>query len=258
MTKSIVLIHGMFGGSWHWDNFRSFFEKRGFQCYTPILRHHDIDPKDTPDPSLGTTSLFDYANDLEEYIRNLDEKPILIGHSMGGLLSQILGARGLASGLVLLTPASPSGVNALKYSVVKSFWSILTKWGFWRDSHRISFKAAVYSMMHLLPEIDQKSSYEKFVYESGRAAFEIGFWYLDPKGAAKVDETKVTCPVLVVSGAHDRITPASVVRKVAKKYQSVSTYKEFENHAHWVIGEPGWEKIADFVSVWINQVQLKT
>lgn len=257
MTKSIVMIHGMWGGSWYWENFRHFFEERGYQCHTPTLRYHDIDPKDTPDPGLGTTSLLDYAQDLEEYISNFDEKPLLMGHSMGGLLSQILGARGLARGLVLLTPASPSGINALKYSVIKSFWSILTKWRFWRNSHRISFKAAVYSMIHLLPEVDQKAAYERFVYESGRAAFEIGFWYLDTGGAAKVDETEVTCPVLVVSGAEDRITPVSVVQKVANKYKTVSTYKEFGNHAHWVMGEPGWEKIAEFISDWMQSSKDK-
>ena len=258
MTKAIVMIHGMWGGAWVWDHFKLFFEKRGYECHTPTLRHHDIDPQDPPAPDLATTSLLDYAQDLEEYIRRLDQKPLLMGHSMGGLLSQILGARGVARGLVLLTPAAPSGINALKYSVIKSFWRILTKWGFWKNSHRLSFKAAVYSTMHLLSELDQKSLYERFVYESGQAAFEIGFWYLDPRGAAKVDETKVTCPVLVVSGAHDRITPAPVVRKVAYKYKTVSTYKEFENHAHWVIGESGWEKIAEFVSDWISQAKLNT
>jgi non-heme chloroperoxidase len=107
-------------------------------------------------------------------------------------------------------------------------------------------------MMHLLPEIDQKATYEKLVYESGRSAAEIGFWYLDPNGAARVDESRVTCPVLVVSGAEDRITPASVVQKVANKYKEVSTYKEFENHAHWVIGEDGWEEIAAYISDWID------
>lgn len=176
---------------------------------------------------------------------------------MGGLLAQILGARGLASGLILLTPASPGGINALKFSVIKSFWSILSKWAFWRHPQLISFEAAVYAMMHLLPEADQKAIYERFVYESGRAIAEIGFWYLDSNGAARVDESKIICPVLVVSGAEDRITPASVVRKVANKYKMVSTYKEFKNHAHWVISEPGWEKIAEFVSDWINQAKMK-
>jgi non-heme chloroperoxidase len=252
MSKTIVMIHGMWGGGWQWKNFKDFFEERGYQCFAPTLRHHDMDPKDTPNANLGRTSLLDYAQDLEKYIRDLDDTPFLMGHSMGGLLAQILGSRGLARGLILLTPASPSGINALKYSVIKSFWSVLTSWGFWRNPNRLPFDAAVYSMMHLLPEDKQKSNYKRLVYESGRAAAEIGFWLFDFTGASKVDESKVTCPVLVVSGTRDRITPASVVRKVAEKYKSVSTYKEFENHAHWVIGEPGWEEIAELVSSWLN------
>jgi len=254
MAETIVMIHGMWGGGWYWENYKNFLEQRGFQCYTPTLRYHDMDPNDKPDLRLGTTSLLDYAQDLEDYIHNLDQKPFLMGHSMGGLLAQILGARGLAKGLVLLTPASPSGINALKYSVIKSFWSVFTKWGFWRNPNRISFEASVYSMLHLLPTEDQKAVYDRIVYESGRAAAEIGFWLLDFKGGSKVDQSNVSCPVLVVSGAEDRITPASVVRKVANKYKAVSTYKEFENHAHWIVGEPGWEEIAEFASDWLNQV----
>ena len=254
MADTIVMIHGMYGGAWYWENYKNFLEQRGFDCHTPPLRYHDMDPKEKPDPRLGTTSLLDYARDLEEYIRNLDQTPFLMGHSMGGLLAQILGSRGLAKGLVLLTPASPGGINALKYSVIKSFWSVLTKWGFWRKPNRIPFEAAVYSMLHLLPGGDQKAVYDRCVYESGRAAAEIGFWYLDSRKASKVDQSNVSCPVLVVAGAEDRMTPASVVRKVANKYKAVSTYKEFENHAHWVVAEPGWEEIAEFVSDWLKQV----
>jgi pimeloyl-ACP methyl ester carboxylesterase len=204
---------------------------------------------------LGTTSLLDYAQDLEEQISALEERPILMGHSMGGLLAQILGSRGLARGLVLLTPASPSGINALYPSVIKSFWSVLTRWGFWKKPQRLPFDAATYAMLHLLPTDEQKAIYDRFVFESGRATAEIGFWLLDFRGATKVDPTKVTCPVLVVSGAEDRITPASVVRKVADKYSSVSTYREFENHAHWVVGEPGWEKIATGVLDWLDGIR---
>ena len=69
-----------------------------------------------------------------------------------------------------------------------------------------------------------------------------------------VDPSSVTCPVLVIAGAEDRITPVSVVRKVAAKYKAVSTYKEFENHAHWVVGEPGWQEIAEFAADWIDRV----
>ncbi|MBW2037711.1 MAG: alpha/beta hydrolase [Deltaproteobacteria bacterium] len=109
-------------------------------------------------------------------------------------------------------------------------------------------------MMHLLTAEEQKKAFEQFVYESGRAVFEIGCWFFDSRGAAKVDESKVTCPVLIIAGADDRITPPSVLRKVADKYRAVSTFMEFPNHAHWVIGEPGWQEIAEYIYDWFNQV----
>jgi pimeloyl-ACP methyl ester carboxylesterase len=114
MTETIFMIHGMWGGPYLWDNYKSLFEKEGYQCVTTTLRFHDMDPKDTPDPRLGTTSMLDYAADLEHEIRQFGEKPIIMGHSMGGLLAQILGSRGLAKALVLLTPVSPAGIFALK------------------------------------------------------------------------------------------------------------------------------------------------
>ena len=62
MTESIVMIHGMWGGSWCWDNYRAFFEKRGFRCHTPVLRHHDVRPQDQTPEALGRVSLQDYAS----------------------------------------------------------------------------------------------------------------------------------------------------------------------------------------------------
>ena len=180
-----------------------------------------------------------------------------MGHSMGGLLAQILGSRGLAKALVLLTPASPAWIWALKPSVMKTFLRVQLKWGFWKKPMRLTFDEAVYSMMHLLPPGERKEAYEKFVYESGQAAYEIGYWFFDGKEASRVDESKVTCPVLVVAGAKDRITPASVVEKVAKKYKGVSTYKPFPNHAHWVLGEPGWQEVAKCVKDWLDEVLRK-
>jgi len=257
MAETIVMIHGMWGTGSYWENFKGFFEGKGYRCVVPTLRFHDMDPNGVPDPRLGTTSLLDYAEDLEKLIRELDGMPILMGHSMGGLLAQILGSRGLAKALILLTPASPRGIIALKASVIKSFWSGLTTWGFWRKPFRQTFDEAVYSMLNQMPSESWKSIYDKFVYESGRAAFEIGFWLFDSKGAARVDESGVTCPVLVIAGEKDRIVPVSVTRKVAEKYKAVSTYKEFSGHAHWVIGEPGWEQIAEYIEQWLRQTPRK-
>jgi pimeloyl-ACP methyl ester carboxylesterase len=254
MAGTIVMIHGMWGGAWCWENYKKYFEDRKFLCITPTLRFHDVDPKAPPHPRLGTTSLLDYAEDLEKEINKLDELPILTGHSMGGLLAQILGSRGLARALILLAPASPYGIMALKPSVIKGFWSGLMRYGFWKKPMRQTFNEAAYSTLQLLTVEEQKEIFDRYVYDSGRAACEIGFWFLDPNRASKVDESKVACPVLVIAGVQDRITPASVVRKVANKYSNVSTYKEFTNHAHWVVGEPGWQEIAEYVSDWLNQV----
>jgi len=246
------MIHGMWGGPWCWENYRRVFEPAGYRCVATTLPHHDMDPRGIPDPRLGTTSLLDYAEALEREIRQLREKPIVMGHSMGGLLAQMLAARGLAKALVLLAPASPAGIAAVTPSVIRSFWSIQTRWGWWRKPTRQTFAEAAYSLLHLLPEAEQKQAYDRFVFDSGRATFEIGYWLFDRRGAARVDAAKVTCPVLVVGGTQDRMTPASVVRKVARRYKAVSTYKEFEDHAHWVVGEPRWEEVAEHALAWLK------
>jgi pimeloyl-ACP methyl ester carboxylesterase len=211
-----------------------------------------MDPNDTPDPQLGTVSLLDYASDLEKEIKQLDEKPIIMGFSMGGLLAQMLGAKGLAKSLVLLAPASPSGINGLKFSTIKTFGGAMTTWGWWRKPIRISYDSAVYGIMHLLPPDQQKEIYSKFVYESGRAAFEIAWWLFDSADASKVDESDVTCPVLVIAGKEDRAVPPSLVKKVAQKYGTVSTYVEFDNHAHLIISEPDWEVIPEYIDSWLK------
>ncbi len=252
MTKNIVMIHGMFAGGWYWNRLKHYFEEKQYHCLAPTLRYHDVDPKDEPHPKLGETSIIDYAMDIENLIAELDEKPVLIGHSMGGLVAQILTERGIAKGLVLLTPAPPSGITSLKFSALKSFLASCTKWGFWRNPLKLSFKLAVYSMLHLLPVVEQKTTYERLVYDSGKAGKEIGFWLFDSKKISKVDESKVTCPVLVISGSEDRATPPSLVRRIARKYKSVSTYKDFENHAHWIINEPGWKDVAEYINEWIK------
>jgi non-heme chloroperoxidase len=252
MSRSIVMVHGMWGGAWCWDIFKIYFETQGYQCHVPVLRHHDVSPEDPPPAALGTTSLLDYAADLETYIRNLPEKPILMGHSMGGLLVQMLAQRGLALKSVLLTPAPPSGIHAISGSVLKCFLSMFLKWAFWRKPHRIPFERAVYAFLHQLPKDRQQKEYNRLVFESGKAAFEIGMWPLDKKKASCVDETKIDCPQLIIAASNDRIVPAAVVKKVYHKYRQTADFKQFEGHSHWLLGEEGWEEVAGYVLSWLE------
>lgn len=244
----IFMIHGMWVGGWCWGKYKTFFENIGFQCIIPTLPFHDGDSGRKTGSQLGTTSLLDYADYLEGEIKKLDSPPILMGHSMGGLLTQILAARGLAKVAVLLAPGPPRGVYALEYSGLKSISEIIRSWGFWRKPIRLSFEKTVYSMNHLLPAEEQKNIYRKSVPESGRALAEILFW----RKASQVNEKLVTCPILVVSGKEDRITPPKVGRRIAKKYNA--NYREFENHAHYLIEEPGWEDVAEYIANWLDKL----
>ncbi len=252
MVETILMIHGMWGSGSYWENFKGFFEGKGYRCVAPTLRFHDMDPKGVPDPRLGTTSLLDYAQDLEKLIRELQVTPIVMGFSMGGLLAQILGSRGLTKALVLLSPAQPYGIRALTPSVAITFRSALMRWGFWRKPFRLPFSETSHAMLNMVPPESRRSIYDKFVYESGRAACEIGFWFFDSKGAAKVDESKVTCPVLFMTGEQDRENPVPVSRKIAKRYKKVATYRELPGHGHWLVEEPGWQQIAESIEEWIH------
>ncbi|MCD4681934.1 MAG: alpha/beta hydrolase [Bacteroidales bacterium] len=257
MAETILMIHGMCAGPWCWDNYQKYFESEGYKCIKSTLRFHEMDPNNKPDPQLGTISLLDYIDDLVEEINQLEELPIIMGHSMGGLLTQKLAEKRLAKAAILLTPATPAGIFNFKFSQVKTFWSIQNTSGFWKKPIRFTFHEFKYGVLNLLPPDKQKEIYEKLVFDSGKALAEIAYWFFDSKNATKVDESKVTCPVLVIGGGRDRITPSSLTRKVAMKYKAVSTYKEFENNAHWIIGEDGWEEIAGFTNHWLKREMQK-
>jgi pimeloyl-ACP methyl ester carboxylesterase len=258
MNKTIMMIHGMGVGGWIWGNYKEFFEQKGYPCLTPILRYHDQDPQSPPHPQLGTTSILDYADDLENEIRKLDEKPILVGHSMGGLIAQILGSRGLASALVLLCPAAPAGISMFKWSIIKGSWRTMGQFAIWRKPFRPTFDEVVYSILNRIPVEQRRALYDKLGYESGRAMWEIACWFLDSKKTTKIDASKITSPVLAIAGSEDRVTPASVVKKIAEKYGTKSTYKEFPDYAHYMIGEPGWEQIAQDIHEWLQITSVKS
>lgn len=249
MGNTILMIHGMFCGAWCWEKYKSFFEVNGFNCIAYTLMYHDANPSESPDPRLGTVSLLDYSQELESFIKTLDDRPIIVGHSMGALLSQILASRNLAKALVLLSPAPPWGINPITLRISNLFAEALMNWGFWKKPFRPSYRKVMYYMINGLPPKERSQVYSKMVFESGRAAYEIGMWMFDNRRASFVDEKQVVCPVLVISGREDRVIPLNVSRKVAAKYRA--QYMEFSNHSHWLIGEPGWEKISQCVVDWI-------
>lgn len=246
------MIHGMWGGGWYWHPFKTFFEARGYVCHTPDLRYHG---EGAPaEPELGGLSLLDYVDDLQDFIETLPEKPIVIGHSMGGLIAQKLAERGLAALLVLACPAPPADIFAITWAAMKNFSPLMLKPGFWKTPHRPDFKTAVRSSFQLMPAQVQRDFYQRLCYESGWVVVEIALPFLDKRRASAVKASQVRCPVLVLSAELDQLTPASVVRRVASKYPQAE-YHNFPGHTHWVIAEPGWEECASYVADWLDSWQ---
>lgn len=107
-----------------------------------------------------------------------------------------------------------------------------------------------HSLLHRLPPEERRRVYGRFEPESDRVVFEIGLWLLDARHAARVDAAKIACPMLAVGGREDRMTPTWALRRVARRYRAA--YREYEHHAHWLTGEPGWREIAGEGLAWMN------
>jgi non-heme chloroperoxidase len=249
---SVVMIHGAFCGGWVFEDWRALFEANGFRVHTPTLRYHDCGQN--PPRELGTTSVLDYADDLQAVIENLDQPPILVGHSMGGLLAQMLAARLPVRAAALLAPSAPWGVLPSTSFEIVSAQALYMAGDFWQKRLRPTHWIAAANALDMVPHPARDEIFAQFVPESGQATFEIMHWALDLKRAAEVDPRAVTCPILCLSGARDRVNPPTTVRRIAQRYEGRVIYEELPGHSHWLIGEPGWEKTATRTLEWLDEV----
>ncbi|MFC1882949.1 alpha/beta hydrolase [Thermodesulfobacteriota bacterium] len=250
--SSVILIHGMWSTSNTLSTLRERLEARSYSVYSPNLPWHEDAIRDS-DTRVADLSILDYTTHLKDYITNLklEEPPILIGHSMGGLLAQKLSAETKVRALVLLCPAQPWGINIMTPSATWTTFNAYAKWRFWRKSHRPSLHRAKYGLFNLIDEETQIELYNRLIPESGRAYFEIVYWFFDKRKATYVPTKEVTAPVLAITGEKDRIIRPSVVKKIAEKYPQAD-YRCYSDHAHWLIDESGSEEIVDDIDAWLR------
>ncbi|ABS62201.1 alpha/beta hydrolase fold [Parvibaculum lavamentivorans DS-1] len=240
----VMFIHGMWSRPPVWDNFRSFFEARGYRTVTPALRHR-TEPGVAPHPDLGTTSIADYAADLTAEIEKLGSPPLIVGHSMGGLLAQILAARKLARAAVCLASAHCAGYVTLDRGPMRIFSEHVLSGRFWRRPQLPSLAAMRSGVLNGLPPAEQDALYATLVPESGRAFFEIGYWFLDRQRTTWINPADVSCPLLMLTGAEDALTPLAFTRRVAEGYGDRAVFEGLPERSHWLPAEPGWERIAE-------------
>ncbi|MBV8979118.1 MAG: alpha/beta hydrolase [Alphaproteobacteria bacterium] len=247
----VVMIHGAFCGPWAFEHFRKPFEAQGHAVHAPVLRHHDHGHN--PPAALGQVSLLDYAHDLSQLVKGLGEPPVVIGHSLGGLLAQMLAARGLARALVLLAPSAPWGVMPSTMFELASSQTLFFAQGDYRGSViRPSYRIAAAHSLDKLAPAERSAVYARFVPESGQATFETMHWSFDHRRAARVAARDVSCPILCLVGSDDRINPPSTVKRIAGRYNGQAVLEELPGTSHWLIGEPGWAQIAQRAADWVK------
>jgi pimeloyl-ACP methyl ester carboxylesterase len=249
MAHPVVLIHGMWCTGGNLERVAAALRARGFECHVPDLPAHEAGVRHA---EVGSMSLRDYLAHLERYIagKNFGRPPILLGHSMGGLLAQQLASRIDTFALVLLTPASPAGINAIRPGPLAAFAKVLSTPGFWHKPNKPSFERGRISAFNGLPEYKQNELYAGMVEESGRALLEIALWLLDRSRASRVDVASVNCPVYVVAAGKDHLTPAPVVRKVAALYDR-ATLRYYPQRSHWVIDDDETDEMAGEIAGWL-------
>jgi pimeloyl-ACP methyl ester carboxylesterase len=244
------MIHGAFCGPWAMDGFAQAFADAGYAVHNSCLRFHDMRPAP---PALATTSLGDYVADLGEEIAALDAPPILVGHSMGGLLAQMLAARHDTAALVLLAPSPPWGVAPATIGEIAAAQAMFLKPGFWTQVLEPDRGIAFSQSLGCLPRDMREQVFGRFGPESGRAMLEIMHWALDMGRASHVEPDAVACPVLVLTGSEDRVNAPETVRRIAARYGERATLDVRPGMGHWLIGEPGWEKLAARALDWLAE-----
>lgn len=248
----VVMIHGAFCGAWSFASWRARFEARGFAVHAPALRHHGS--YDDAAGSLAGVSLRDYAADLSALIGGLESPPFLIGHSLGGLLAQMLAATHDVRALVLLAPLAPWGVFPSTPSEALAMQALFLEGAFWKKTLPPRPAIAATHAFDCVPERERKGLVAQLVPESGLALFESMCWMFDSQKTSHVDPRAITCPVLCVAGGRDRIVSRATVRRLARRYHGRARYELLPDHGHWLPGEPGWERIAAGSLAWLNQV----
>lgn len=255
-SHTVVFIHGMFMTPLCWEQWEPYFQSHGYRTLAPAWPEHDA-PIETqrklhPSARLGALTLEEVVEHYRKLIRGLDEKPILVGHSMGGLIVQLLLQEGLGAAGIAIDSAPPKGLISLKYSFLKSNWPAISPSAKPDEPIWMSLESFQYAFVNTLPLPEQQAVYSRFVVPESRR---VG------KGpttdGAKIDFAKMRPPLLLIAGSEDHIIPASLNRDNYSKYSkapAITDFREFPGRSHWTLGQQGWQEVADYTMSWLAGV----
>lgn len=252
---TIVFITGAFVSHHVWDNWISYFEDKGFTTLSPPWPYkeasvQELRNRQPNDADLAQLRLTELTDHYIKIISSLNEKPLVIGHSLGGLITQILVNRELVAAGVAIHSVPPKGVFSFEWSFLKSIWKPLGFLSSVKKTHLMSLKEWKYAFTNGMAEAEQVSAYETYCIPESKQVLRDALTDM-----AKVDFMKTHPPLLFITGTIDHITPNSLVYENYLKYNknhSVTDYKEFKDKNHFVLNLPSWRDEADYILSWID------
>lgn len=253
MRPPLFCIHGLWATPGTWTRLKARFEAAGWEVVTPALPLHDRDPGLPPAPETGLLTVEDYARFLVAEVAKLGVPPVIVGHSMGGMLAQIVAARVEHAGLVLLSTAATATTAVPSLSTVRTMGGVVTKWGWWRAPTRIGYEAALWGIYNGVPDEVARAEYAGLVWDSGRVIAEMTLPNLSATGATKVDHARLDRPALVIVGTEDRITVPGISRATARKLRGVVDYHEIPGAGHWLFWGETEAVVGDYLAGWLKQ-----
>jgi pimeloyl-ACP methyl ester carboxylesterase len=256
-ANSIVLIHGLWMTALSWEHWVRHYEAKGYRVLARSWPGMDISIDDLRrDPSsIATLGIGEIVEHYEKIIRGLDFAPIVIGHSFGGLITQILLDRGLGAAGVAIAPAPVKGIYFLPFSTLKVSFPALSNPA---NNHRampLTPEQFHYAFTNNLSEEESLAVYNRYAVPGpDHVLFQAAFANFNPHAASAVDfENDRRAPLLLISGGKDHVSPASVVEanfRLYGKSKAVTEYREFPERTHYTLGQSGWEDVADYALEW--------
>lgn len=254
--KTIMFITGAFISHVCWKEWIVFFENKGYKTVAPPWLHKNESAVDLrhahPNSKIASIQLLDLLDYYTEIIDKLPEKPILIGHSYGALVTQLLIQRELGSVGVCINSIPPGNLVYFSFSFYKRVWDTSDFFGSTSKTYLMPFRKWQHYFANQLSFEQQKEKYETLLIPESKLIMRDIYSKL-----GKIDFKKKHNPLLFISGSEDAFTPVSLNYLNFKKYKnmhSITCYKEFYDLNHLGINLENWETIAEFIANWLIKI----
>ena len=240
----LLFVHGAWHGAWCWDeHFLEYFADRGYECLALSLRGHGGSPGQE---RLNRARIADFVDDVAQVASTLDTPPVVIGHSMGGLVVQKYLVEHSAPGGVLLASVPPRGVIGVTLGILRSHPWLFVKGNATLDLGKLVASPALARELFYspgMPEEDVERYAARLGGESYRGFLDMLALDLPKKGVVNV-------PMLVLGGELDAIFSPADVRRTAGLYDTEA--KLYPDTAHNLMLEPRWREVADDIAAWLT------